>query len=135
MSNPLNPSAVAAPAPAPAPAAAPAKKRSIVYIDGFNFYYGMLSERPDLKWINYQHLAELLRPDDEILKVRFFTTLVDQVRQPLGVSTKADRQTRLLAALKTQPKIEITLGKFSDRERECLVPNTCCAGPKRPQRN
>lgn len=118
---------------APVPPQAP-RKRSIVYIDGFNFYYGMLAERPDLKWINYQRLAEMLRPDDEILKVRFFTTLVDQERRPLGHSTKSDRQMRLIAALKTQPKIEITYGKFSDRERDCLVPNSCCPIPKGPQR-
>lgn len=110
------------------------KKRSIVYIDGFNFYYGMLAERPDLKWLNYQRLAELLRPDDEILKVRLFTTVVDQENRRPGESTKHDRQSRILAALRTQPKIVIAEGKFSSRERECLVPSSCCSVPKGPQR-
>jgi uncharacterized LabA/DUF88 family protein len=97
------------------------KKRSIIYIDGFNFYYGMLIDRPDLKWINYQRLAELLRPDDDIVHVRFFTAMVDRHR---AVSEKRDRQQRLWSALKTQPKIIVTEGKFAKRERECLVP-TC----------
>ncbi len=104
------------------PEATPApRKRSIIYIDGFNFYYGMLTERPDLKWINYQRLGELLRPDDDIVHVRLFTALIDRKR---AVSDKRDRQLRWWAALKTQPKITITEGKFAERERTCLVP-TC----------
>ena len=125
------------PFPPSSPVIAPIvpKKRSIVYIDGFNFYYGMLAERSDLKWLNYQRLAELLRPDDDILKVRLFTSVVDQdPRRRPGESTKHDRQSRILAALRTQPKITITPGKFSDRERECLVSSSCCSVPKGPQR-
>lgn len=96
------------------------RKRSIIYIDGFNFYFGMLAGRPDLKWINYQRLAELLRPDDDILQVRLFTALVDRHR---AVSGKGDRQLRLWTALRSQPKITVTEGKFAARERTCLVPS------------
>jgi hypothetical protein len=65
-------------APQPfAVAAPPPRKRSIIYIDGFNFYYGLLHERPDYKWLNYYRLAQLLRPDDDILQVSLFTALVD----------------------------------------------------------
>lgn len=111
---------------ASAPPPAPPKRRSIIYIDGFNFYYGMLTDRPDLKWINYQRLAELLRPDDEIVHVRLFTALVDRKK---AVSGKRDRQLRLWAALKAQPKITLTEGKFAERERTCLVPT--CHNPQR----
>jgi len=111
------------PQPVPQP---PPKKRSIIYIDGFNFYYGMLIDRPDLKWINYQRLAELLRPDDDIVHVRLFTAMVDKKKV---VSAKRDRQQRLWAALKTQPKMTITEGKFAERERTCLVPT--CHNPER----
>jgi len=108
------------------PPPAPPKKRSIIYIDGFNFYYGMLTDRPDLKWINYQRLGELLRPDDDIVHVRLFTALVDRKKVASG---KRDRQQRLWAALKTQPKITLTEGKFAERERTCLVPT--CHHPQR----
>lgn len=104
----------------------PPKKQTIVYIDGFNFYYGMLVDRPDLKWLNYQRLAELLRPDDEIVQVRFFTAEVDRHQK---VSNKRDRQHRLWAALKTQPKFTLILGKFAKRDRKCLVQT--CHNPER----
>jgi uncharacterized LabA/DUF88 family protein len=112
--------------PEPQPPPPPPKKRSIIYIDGFNFYYGMLIDRPDLKWINYQRLAELLRPDDDIVHVRLFTAMVDKKK---AVSEKRDRQQRLWAALKTQPKITLTEGKFAQRDRTCLVPT--CHNPER----
>ncbi len=111
LSPPSNPVAAAVIAPPP-------RKTSVIYVDGFNFYYGLLHQRPELKWLNLQRLAELLRPDDDILKVRFFTALLD-VGQP--VSEKRDRQKRLWRALGTQPKVELVLGKFARRERDCLV--------------
>jgi len=110
-----------APQPVPAdapPPSTPAPKRSIVYIDGFNFYYGLLHGRPEYKWLNYCRLAELLRPDDDILRVNLFTALVDA---DLHKSEKRDRQKRLFHALSTQPKIKLVYGKFANRERECLV--------------
>ena len=108
------------PVPAAAPPASPAPppKRSVIYIDGFNFYYGLLHERPDLKWLNYQRLAELLRPDDDIFQVNLFTALVDANHHQ---SEKRDRQKRLFHALGTQPKMKLVFGKFAERERECLV--------------
>lgn len=96
----------------------PVRKKSIIYIDGFNFYYGLLHERPDLKWLNYQRLAELLRPDDDILHVKLFSAIVDADKH---LSEKRDRQKRLFHALGSQPKFQLVLGKFADRERECLV--------------
>lgn len=117
---------MSSPDPQPTPPPPPPKKRSIIYIDGFNFYYGMLTGRPDLKWINYQRLAELLRPDDDIVQVRLFTAMVDKKK---AVSGKRDRQQRLWAALKAQPKMTLTEGKFAERERTCLVPT--CHNPQR----
>src|ERR1017187_5060739 len=105
------------PVPVPAPAA-PSPKKSVVYIDGFNFYYGLLHERPDLKGLNYLRLAELLRPNDEMLQVKYFTTIVDSDKP---VSEKRDRQKRLLRALGLHPKFKPVWGKFGDRQLECLV--------------
>ena len=101
--------------PVPPP---PPRKRSLIYIDGFNFYYGLLHDRPDLKWLNYQRLAELLRPDDDLLQVNLFTALVDADRHQ---SEKRDRQKRLFHALGVQSRMKLVFGKFAQRERECLV--------------
>jgi uncharacterized LabA/DUF88 family protein len=94
------------------------RPKTIVYIDGFNFYYGLVHKRPDLKWIDYQRLSELLRPDDDILAVKFFTSLVDKKERS---SSRRDRQNAHWAALKTRPKIQIIEGKFSNRTRDCGV--------------
>jgi hypothetical protein len=50
----------------PAPAAPP-KKRCLVYVDGFNLYYGVLEPHPEWKWLNLQSLFDALRPDEDIV--------------------------------------------------------------------
>ena len=49
--------------------------RSIAYIDGFNLYYGAVRGTPS-KWLNLQRLFHLLRPDDDLRMIRYFTALV-----------------------------------------------------------
>jgi len=55
--------------------------RTIVYIDGFNLYYGAVRGSA-FKWLNLQRLFQLLRPDDNILKIHYFTALVDGPTRP-----------------------------------------------------
>jgi len=38
--------------PDPAPPAPPPRKRCSVYIDGFNWYFGIFQQRPAWKWLN-----------------------------------------------------------------------------------
>ncbi len=47
------------------------------YIDGFNLYYGMKNKygRKYL-WLDLVKLAGHLRPEDEVVQVRYFTTIV-----------------------------------------------------------
>ena len=49
--------------------------RTIVYIDGFNLYHALDDLRePALKWVNLWSLSEkLLRPDDSLVAVKYFT--------------------------------------------------------------
>jgi hypothetical protein len=51
-------------------------RRSIVYIDGFNPYYGAVKGGA-YKWLDIQRLCERLRQDDEIQLIRYFTARVD----------------------------------------------------------
>ena len=49
--------------------------RTIVYIDGFNLYYGALKGSP-WKWLDLEKLCHLLLPRDEIILIRYFTSKV-----------------------------------------------------------
>jgi hypothetical protein len=47
------------------------------YIDGFNLYYGMKTKFAHrYLWLDVVRLVQHLRPDDEIVAVRYFTALV-----------------------------------------------------------
>jgi hypothetical protein len=55
--------------------------RTIVYIDGFNLYYGAVRGSA-FKWLNLQRFFQLLRPHDNIVKVHYFTALVEGPTRP-----------------------------------------------------
>ena len=101
--------------PAIAPTPIP-RKRCTIYIDAFNWYYGIFVNRPDWKWLNIQSYFEALRLDEDVVGICFFTAIV----QPqVHVSPKRDRQKRYLTALKGQPKVEVILGKYQERTVTC----------------
>jgi len=72
--------------------------RTIIYIDGFNLYYGAVRGSA-FKWLNLQRFFQLLRPHDNILKVHYFTALVDGPTKP--------NQDAYLRALGTLPVLNI----------------------------
>jgi len=47
-----------------------------VYIDGFNLYYGAVRGTP-YKWLNLREVCERLLPKHEIMRIRYFTALVN----------------------------------------------------------
>ena len=87
-------------------------QRSIVYVDGFNLYYGMVRGTP-WKWLDLQQYFELVRPDDDILQIRYFTS------EALGHA--GERQSVYLRALDTLPNVTIHLGRFKERTLTCRV--------------
>lgn len=52
-----------------------ARARAIVYVDGFNLYFGALKGTP-YKWLDLDALARRLAPNDDIVAVRYFTARV-----------------------------------------------------------
>jgi len=90
-------------------------KRTIVYIDGFNLYYGALKGTSH-KWLNLQKYFKLLLPHDDLREVCYFTSEVSG-------RPRADQQA-YLAALTTQPLISIHYGKFKTKKVKCAVPCT-----------
>jgi uncharacterized LabA/DUF88 family protein len=87
-------------------------KRSIVYIDGFNLYYGSMKDS-SCKWLNIQTYFERLRQDDDIQKIWYFTARVS--------GAAASRQQPYLEALSTLPKVKIKYGLFKDKTQKCKV--------------
>ena len=97
----------------PSPAA---RKRCTIYIDAFNWYYGIFINRPEWKWLNIQSLFEALRTDEDVVRIYFFTAIVHPNQHR---SEKRDRQKRYLTALKSLPKVEVILGKYQERTVTC----------------
>lgn len=82
--------------------------RSIVYVDGFNLYYGAC-RHPGRRWLDLSALCERLLPNDEILEIAFCTANVKQDPSDPG---KQGRQRLYHRALRTIPNLEIHLGRF-----------------------
>jgi uncharacterized LabA/DUF88 family protein len=97
------------------------RKRSIVYVDGFNLYYGALRGGP-YKWLNLERYFRLLLPNDNIQKIRYFTAKV--------VGADAAKQAAYLAALATLPLVEVILGKFKTKQIQGLCPSCPLSKPQ-----
>jgi len=56
--------------------------RTSIYVDGFNLYYRAL-RRTSYKWLNLHKLCEdLLSPQNEITRIRYFTAPVSGKLDP-----------------------------------------------------
>lgn len=90
------------------------RRKTHVYIDGFNLYYRRLSGTP-YKWINLQRMCELLLPENDVAWIHYFTAHIsDTPADP----TKSSRQQIYLRALMTIPNLTIHRGTFRSRPRE-----------------
>ena len=62
------------------------KQRVIVYIDGFNFYFGLKSNAKWKKyyWLDIVKLFEMfMRPNQELVAVKYFSAKPDDIDQSL----------------------------------------------------
>lgn len=82
-----------------------------VYVDGFNFYYGMFKGKRRLpwKWLDLRLLSQRLMPDREIHRIRYFTAEVTPLPHD---PDQAIRQQTYLRALETLPNCTIHRGTF-----------------------
>ena len=90
-------------------------QRAIVYIDGFNLYYGIRSlKKAPLKWLDVQALAEsFLRGSMQLLAVKYCTAEIK------GKQSDRIRQQVYLNALATRDKIKIIRGHFLVKGHNC----------------
>jgi hypothetical protein len=97
------------------------RKRAVVYVDGFNFYYGAVRGSP-YKWLDLERFFRLLLPNDDIHAVRYFTALIKGPTSP--------NQERYLRALATRSLVEVVLGKFKTKNVACRVAGCTYGGAK-----
>lgn len=86
--------------------------KTIVYVDGFNLYYGCLKGTP-YRWLDLRSFAEKLLPRDQIVGIKYFTAKL-QARP--SDRAAPDRQKTYLRALQALPELKIYYGQFLTTE-------------------
>lgn len=81
---------------------------TIVYIDGFNLYYGALKGTPH-KWLNLEAFVDSLLPKNDVTKIRYFTARIKPREDDL---TAPVRQQTYLKALDSLPRVETHFGQY-----------------------
>jgi uncharacterized LabA/DUF88 family protein len=100
--------------------------KTIVYIDGFNLYYGAVKRTP-YKWLNVMELCSYLLPKNQIIQIKYFTALVSaRPHDP----DQPNRQQLFLRALRTLPNLEIIYGHFLEHVISMRLANPAPGGPK-----
>jgi NYN domain len=94
------------------------RPRTIVYVDGFNLYYGCLKDTAE-RWLDVGALCSRLLTHVEIIGIKYFTA---RVKPRDGNPGQAQRQQAYLRALATVPNLTIHLGVFNTRiaTRRCV---------------
>jgi len=82
-------------------------KRANIYIDGFNFYYGI--KNTPYKWMNFHALCKKICPRYHFHRLRYFTSLI---KPPPDDPHKRQRQLTYIRALKTLPNLSVHYGQF-----------------------
>lgn len=93
--------------------------RTIVYVDGFNLYYGCLKDSSE-RWLDVGALCErLLRDDSDIVGIKYFAA---RVKPRPGNPNQAQRQQIYFRALETVPNLTIHYGVFITKAatRRCV---------------
>ncbi len=86
------------------------RARVMAYIDGFNFYCGSVKNRPRYKWLDLVSFCRRLVAGDDLVKVKYFTALVNEQGDP----RRPVRQQAYWRALEAVngADFEIIYGKF-----------------------
>jgi len=99
-------------------------ERIIVYIDGFNLYYGIKdSFSGKYKWLDLLRLSELfVTQSQQVEKVKYFTANIASDNQKMA------RQKTYLNALKNHcgHKLEIIKGRYLKKEIHCYTHQYAC---------
>lgn len=98
--------------------------KTIVYVDGFNVYFGCLKRTP-YKWLNLGTFCRASLPGVAIQRIRYFTAIV---KSDAADPNRTTRQLVYLRALRTVPNLTVHEGQFlkstkKGRLIEPVIPN------------
>jgi len=94
--------------------------RTIIYIDGFNFYYRAI-KNTKFKWLDFKSLfSKLLSSQNKIIEIKYFTALVSGKIHP---QKPVKQQTYLRALENYIPEIKIFYGHFLSHEVSAPLAN------------
>ena len=95
---------------------------AVAYIDGLNFYYGSVKNRPALKWLNPQAMLQRLFPQENITLIRYFTA---PVMLTPGDPDAPARQAVYFRALETIGILQMHRDRMAVRKKSgVLLPET-----------
>ncbi len=84
--------------------------QTIVYIDGFNFYFGSLKNTP-YKWLNIESLfRDVFKKHNDITAIKYYTARVSPKPADPNVANRQDAYLRALE--KMCPLVQIYFGHF-----------------------
>jgi uncharacterized LabA/DUF88 family protein len=98
-------------------------RRVIVYIDGFNLFFGLRSKGwRKYYWLDLARLAQaLIKPEQQLEAIHYFTSRI----LPNGHnSADMDRQNTYLEALATFPQVNVHFGLFVNKSQRCRACGT-----------
>lgn len=89
-------------------------RRAIIYVDGFNLFYGSVKGTP-YAWLDIAQLFKRLRGHDDIQAIYYFTARVPGKKQ-------RKRQEEYLKALDTLSLVTVVEGHFKNKTVKCRFP-------------
>lgn len=95
----------------------PKRLRAIVYVDGFNLYYGCL-KGTQYRWLDLARFADLLLPAQAVVAVKYFTAIVDN---PAG----SVRQQVYIGAVESDSRVSTYKGHFLSHTKRRPRKQTC----------
>lgn len=100
--------------------------RTIVYVDGFNFYHLRLQRQRQFRWLNLKAMADqLVKPPHVITQVNYYTARVSSKIDALAPA----KQQAYLSALATVPEIQTHYGRFLFGEKWAFLMQPPAAKP------
>ena len=93
------------------------RKKVIVYVDGFNFYYGLKHSGRKWKriyWLDIVKFFEsMMKPDQELVEVNYYSA------RPINDHQAYNNQDDLFCANQLNPKFKLHLGRYKKKSFKC----------------